>query len=136
MNYVRRKAVNSIEHTRTKGRILPKGLAMGRKAFLARIIRQSKENGEKIPHPVRVAVSPEKQWDGKWFDVTLTSDGETISVASFRRIEDARAYRKRIVEALKIPDLDAQARGRRALRKRQVMAMERKSTKARRSPRH
>jgi hypothetical protein len=109
---------------------------MGRKALLARIIRQSKENGEKIPHPVRVAVSPEKQWDGKWFDVTLTSDGETISVASFRRMEDARAYRKRIVEALKIPDLDAQARGRRALRKRQVMAMERKSTKARRSPPH
>jgi hypothetical protein len=96
---------------------------MSRKAFLARVIRQSKEQSEKIPHPVRVAVIPESQWDGKWFDVTLSSDGETISIASFRRIEDARVYRKRMIEALKIPGVDASARMRRALTKRKVMAM-------------
>jgi hypothetical protein len=107
---------------------------MGRKAFLARVIRQSKKEGEKIPHPVRVAVSPESQWDGRWFDVTLSSDGETIAIASFRRSEDARAYRKRIIEALKIQGLDAHARARRAIRKRQVMAMDRARVRARRSP--
>ncbi|MDH3435496.1 MAG: hypothetical protein OEN48_00685 [Betaproteobacteria bacterium] len=93
---------------------------MARKALLARVINRSLQEGEKIPHPVRVAVIPENQWDGKWFDVTLTSDGETISIASFRRIKDARAYRKRIIEALKIPGLDAHARARRALIKRRV----------------
>jgi hypothetical protein len=106
---------------------------MGRKAFLARVIRRSKEDGEKIPHPVRVAVSPESQWDGKWFEVTLSSDGETIAIASFRRMEDARAYRKRIIEALKIPGLDAHARARRAPRKRRVMAMEKRRDGERRS---
>jgi anti-sigma factor ChrR (cupin superfamily) len=63
---------------------------MARKALLARVIKRSKEEGEQIPHPVRVAVIPENQWDGKWFDVTLSSDGETIAIASFRRIKDAR----------------------------------------------
>lgn len=105
----------------------------GRRAFLARIIKRSVREGEKIPHPVSVAVSRENQWDGKWFDVTLTSDGETISVASFRRREDARAHRKRIIAALKIPGLDAHARARRALKKRQVMAMERGRAGMRRS---
>lgn len=108
---------------------------MGRKAYLARVIKQSKEDGEKIPHPVRVAVQPENQWDGKWFDVTLTSDGETISIASFRRIEDARVYRKRVAEALRIPGLDAHARARRALRKRTVMAMKKGRNEAHKSSR-
>jgi len=101
-------------------KLVKKGLALARKAFLARVIKRSIQEGEKISHPVRVAVISENQWDGKWFDVTLTSDGETISIASFRRIKDARFYRKRIVEALKIPGLDSHARARRALIKRRV----------------
>ena len=104
-----------------------------RKALLARMIERSVREGEKIPHPVSVGVTTENQWDGKWFDVTLTSDGETISVASFRRIGDARAYRKRIVEALRIPGLDSYARTRRALTKRRVMAMLKEEDRARRS---
>jgi hypothetical protein len=93
---------------------------MVRKALLARVIKRSLQEGEKIPHPVRVAVISENQWDGKWFDVTVTSDGETISIASFRRIKDARVYRTRIIEALKIPGLDPHARARRALIKKRV----------------
>ena len=83
------------------------------------------EEGEKVPHPVRVSISSERQWDGRWFDVTLTSDGETIAVASFRRIKDARAYRKRIIEALKVPGVDVRARTHRG-RKRQFAAEMRK----------
>lgn len=107
--------------------------SLSRKALLAQMIERSVQEGEKIPHPVSVGVSKENQWDGKWFDVTLTSDGETISVASFRRMRDARAYRKRIVEALRIPGLDSYARARRAFTKRRVMAMLRGEEKARRS---
>lgn len=95
--------------------------AAARKAFLESAIRRSVDEGEKVPHPVRVSISAERQWDGRWFDVTLTSDGETIAVASFRRIRDARAYRRRIVEALKIPGIDVRARTHRA-RKRQFAA--------------
>ena len=76
------------------------------------------EEGEKVPHPVRVSISAERQWDGRWYDVTLTSDGETIAVASFRRVRDARAYRKRMIEALRIPGVDVRARTHRG-RKRQ-----------------
>jgi len=86
------------------------GAEVDRKGLLARVIKRSMEEGEKMLHPVRVAVCSEKQWDGKWFDVTLSSDGETIAVASFRRIQDARAYRKRMIEALRIPGLDGRAR--------------------------
>ncbi len=107
--------------------------ALTRKALLALMIKRSIREGEKIPHPVSVGVSTENQWDGKWFDVTLTSDGETISVASFRRIGDARAYRKGIKEALRIPGLDSYARSRRAFAKRRVMAMLRAQDKTRRS---
>ena len=96
-------------------------LAAGRKAFLDSAIKRSMEEGEKVPHPVRVSISSERQWDGRWFDVTLTSDGETIAVASFRRIRDARAYRKRMIEALKIPGIDVRARTHRG-RKRQFAA--------------
>jgi len=85
-------------------------LATARKVFLDSVIRRSIDEGEKVPHPVRVSISSERQWDGRWFDVTLTSDGETIAVASFRRIRDARAYRKRMIEALKIPGVDLRAR--------------------------
>ena len=106
---------------------------LSRKALLARMIERSVREGEKIPHPVSVDVSKENQWDGKWFDVTLTSDGETISVASFRRMGDARAYRKRIMDALRIPGLDSYARARRAFTKRRVMAMLREEDKAHRS---
>jgi len=77
--------------------------------------------GEKVPHPVRVSISAERQWDGRWYDVTLTSDGETIAVASFRRVRDARAYRKKMIEALKIPGVDVLARTHRG-RKRQFAA--------------
>jgi hypothetical protein len=84
--------------------------AAARKAYLEAAIRRSVEEGEKVPHPVRVSISAESQWDGRWYDVTLTSDGETIAVASFRRIRDARAYRKRIAGALKIPGVDVRAR--------------------------
>jgi len=107
--------------------------ALTRKALLALMIRRSIREGEKIPHPVSVGVARENQWDGKWFDVTLTSDGETISIASFRRVGDARAYRKRIVEALRIPGIDSYARARRAFTRRRVMAMERARDPARRS---
>lgn len=96
-------------------------LAAGRKGFLDSAIKRSIEEGEKVPHPVRVSISAERQWDGRWFDVTLTSDGETIAVASFRRIRDARAYRKRMIEALKIPGVDVRARTHRG-RKRQFAA--------------
>jgi hypothetical protein len=96
-------------------------LAAARKAFLESAIRRSVEEGERVPHPVRVSISAERQWDGRWFDVTLTSDGETIAVASFRRIREARAYRRRMIEALKIPGVDVRARTHRA-RKRQFAA--------------
>ena len=107
----------------------------GRKAFLDSAIKRSLEEGEKVPHPVRVSISAERQWDGRWFDVTLTSDGETIAVASFRRIRDARAYRKRMIEALRIPGVDVQARTHRG-RKRQFTAeMRRINDSGKRSPR-
>jgi len=96
-------------------------LAATRKAFLDAVIKRSVQGGEKLPHPVRVSISSERQWDGRWFDVTLTSDGETISVASFRRIKDARVHRKQIIGALKIPGTDIQARTHRG-RKRQFIA--------------
>jgi len=92
--------------------------AAARKAYLEAAIRRSVEEGEKVPHPVRVSISAERQWDGRWYDVTLTSDGETIAVASFRRVRDARAYRKRMIEALGIPGVDIRARTHRG-RKRQ-----------------
>lgn len=103
---------------------------MDRKAFLARAIKRSMEEGEKMLHPVRVAVCSEKQWDGKWFDVTLTSDGETIAVASFRRIQDARAYRNRIIEALRIPGHDGRARTHGGRRRRFVAEIKRKEDDA------
>jgi hypothetical protein len=96
-------------------------IAAARKAYLQSAIRRSVEEGEKVPHPVRVSISAERQWDGRWYDVTLTSDGETIAVASFRRIRDARAHRKRIIEALKIPGVDIRPRSHRG-RKRQSNA--------------
>lgn len=98
---------------------------MNRKTLLAHAIKCSLEQGEKVAHPVRVSVSAEKQWDGKWFDVTLTSDGETIAIASFRRIHDARAYRKHIMAALKIPGFDGRVLTHRG-RKRRFVAEARK----------
>ena len=94
---------------------------VARKAFLEAVVRRSIQDGEKLPHPVRVSISSERQWDGRWFDVTLTSDGETISVASFRRVKDARVHRKRLIDALKIPGVDARPRSHRG-RKRQFAA--------------
>ena len=98
-----------------------RNVAAERKAFLEAAIRRSVGEGEKVPHPVRVSISAERQWDGRWYDVTLTSDGETIAVASFRRMRDARAHCKRVIEALKIPGADARPRSHRG-RKRQFAA--------------
>lgn len=126
-----RTAARAPGKRQTQAALARRGPEMNRKAFLARAIKRSMEEGEKMLHPVRVAVCAEKQWDGKWFDVTLSSDGETIAVASFRRIQDARAYRKRIIEALRAPGLDGRTRTHAGRKRTFAMEIKRRDDEAR-----